>query len=271
MDRLGIEFITGHGMDPADLVHLCADLKVDKVGLAFAPILSVPEDAPRWSLRDDAALFARVKSALTERGVTLMLAEGFMIHPAMDVAAAEADLDRFAELGAQRANILVMEPDKVRAAAQFAAFAAMTDTRGMIATMEFLPSLAVETAADALACIEASGADNAGVLLDSMHFFRTGVTLEELAAIPPARIGHVQICDVPRVSRHESYGMEAKCERMVPGTGELHLREFIAALPPGIPLGLEVPQSSLGLAGMPDRERIAALVSATRSFATGLL
>lgn len=271
MDRLGIEFITGHGMDPADLVHLCADLDVDKVGLALAPILSVPDDAPRWSLREDVALFARVKSALNERKVGLMLAEGFMIHPAMDIANAEADLDRFAELGAARANVLVMEADAVRAQDQFAAFAAMADARGMTATIEFLPGLAIASLSDALACIEASGAQNAGALIDSMHFFRTGGTLEQLAQVSPSRIGHVQICDVPLVSAHESYGLEAKCERLVPGTGELPLREFIAALPQGIPLGLEVPQSSLGLAGMPDRERIATLVSATRSFATGLL
>ena len=270
-DRIGIEFITGHGMDPAEFVHLAADLDVGQVGLALAPILLVPEDAPRWSLREDKALYAAVQSALAARGVRVMLAEGFMIHPAMDIAHAAADLDLFAGLGAGLANCLSMEPDTARAHDQFAQFAEMTAARGMAASLEFLPGLAIDSFDKALACARAATVGKAGALVDAMHFFRTGGTIEALKAADPALIGHIQLCDVPLVSTAESYGLEAKCDRLAPGEGELPLRAFLEALPRDLPIGLEVPQQSKGLAGVSHRERIGAVVAAARKVSTGLL
>jgi hypothetical protein len=53
-------------------------------------------------------------------------------------------------------------------------------------------------------------------------------------------------------------------ERLVPGTGDLPLREIIAALPPGMPLGLAVPQLSLAEAGVDTRTRLSRCVASTR-------
>ncbi len=271
MDRIGIEFITGHGMDPVAFVHLAADLGVSRIGLALSPILLVPESALRWSMRDDAALHRAVKTALSERSVSVMLGEGFLIRPSVEIADSAHDLDLLAELGAERANMVSIDPDTMRAHDQFAHFAAMASERGMRPTIEYMPAMPIGTLAAAFACVEASGNGDAGVLIDAMHFFRSGGTIAELQAFDPARIGHVQICDVPWESAFASYGEEAKCERLAPGDGDLPLAEFIAALPRDLPLGIEVPQQSRDLAGVDPHERVSTVVVATRTFTTGLL
>ena len=271
MDRLGIEFITSLGQDPVDFVHTAADLEITRIGIALAPIVLVPEDAPRWSLRDDPALLADVKSALKSRSVSVMLGEGFLIHPQMDLANSAADLDLLAGLGAERLNLVGLEPDLARSQDQFARFAEMADERGMGATIEFLPGMPVGDLKTALAHVAVSGCANAGVLIDSMHFFRSGGTIAQLRALDPAKIGHAQLCDLPDVSPYETYADQAKFERLAPGEGTLPLREFVKALPAGVLLGLEVPQREKALAGIDHRTRIGAIVQRSRSFTTGVL
>lgn len=268
MTRLGIEFITALGQDPVAFVHLAADLGVPRIGLALAPIVLVPDDAPRWSLRDDAGLRSAVETALAEREVELMLGEGFLIHPQTDVADAAADMDLLGELGAKRVNVVTLEEDRARGEAQFATFAAMATARGMRPTLEFIPGTGAPDLAAALRLVEASHCPTAGVLIDAMHHFRSGGTAAQIAALDPARIGHVQLCDVPLVSRAASYMEEAKFERGAPGEGELPLAAMIAALPAGIPLGLECPQRARALGGEDHAARLNRIIAAAQRIST---
>ena len=269
-DRLGIEFITALGLDPASFVHLAADLGLPRVGLSLAPIAMVPEDAPRWSLRDDKALFDATRSAIRERGVAVLVGEAFLLHPQMDVANSAPDLDLFAELGARRINVVGLEPDEARSHDQFARLSAMARERGMGACIEFMPGVAIDCMAKALACVEASGDPEAGLLLDAMHFFATGTAIAELAQVPAARIVHAQLCDT-HLASPVPYMDRAKFDRLAPGEGDLPLDQFVKVLPAQGPLGLEIPQRAKALAGMDHRARIAELIAATEKFTTDLL
>jgi hypothetical protein len=57
---------------------------------------------------------------------------------------------------------------------------------------------------------------------------------------------------------------EAMFERMVPGAGELPLRDLLSALPPDIVLEIEVPRRSLALAGVSAIDRTRPCVDAAR-------
>jgi sugar phosphate isomerase/epimerase len=53
-------------------------------------------------------------------------------------------------------------------------------------------------------------------------------------------------------------------ERLVPGEGDLPLRDILAALPADIVIEIEVPQRSLALAGVSPIERLRPCVEAAR-------
>ena len=53
-------------------------------------------------------------------------------------------------------------------------------------------------------------------------------------------------------------------ERMVPGEGELPLREILSVLPSDIMLEIEVPRRSLALAGVSPLDRMRPCVDAAR-------
>lgn len=263
MDQLGIEFISVFGLPPIEFVHLAADLEVGAISLGLAPLDANPHGYPSYSLSDP-ALQRGFKAALKERGVSLALAEGFFVLPGRDVGAFAADLDLMADLGAQRINTLALEPDPSRRQDQLAALVEMAAQRGLKTTLEFLPGVPIGDLSAAAATVRSLGRPEFSVLADTMHLGRSaasGVQIAELADV----IGYAQLCDCPRTRSDMSYGDEAKYERMVPGEGELPLLDYLQALPPGVVIGLEVPQRGLAEAGVGPRERLGRCVAAARS------
>ena len=79
-----------------------------------------------------------------------------------------------------------------------------------------------------------------------MHLVRSGSSAADIAAIDPEHIGYAQLNDTTLQPRIDNYMEEAMFERMVPGEGELPLRDILSALPADIVIELEVPQTIVG-------------------------
>ncbi|CAN7295662.1 TIM barrel protein [Phenylobacterium sp. LjRoot219] len=264
MDQLGIEFISVFGLPPVEFVHLAADLEVRNISLGLSPLDANPHNYPSYAL-SDAALQRDFKAALKDRGVGFALAEGFFVLPGRDVSAYAAEMDLMAELGAQRINTLALEPDAARLHDQLATLVEMGAARGLRTTLEFIPGMRVGDLTAAAETVRQVGRPEVSVLADTMHLGRSGATGAELAALEPGVVGYAQLCDCPLVRSDMSYADEAKYERMVPGEGELPLVDYLKALPPGVVIGLEVPQRSLAEAGVGPHERLGRAVAAARA------
>lgn len=264
MDRLGIEFISTLGMNPVDAVRLVAELGVRRMGIAPSPITANPHGFAPWDLRQDPALVRDLKAAAREHDVRIALGEGFLVMPGLEIADAAGTLDIMADLGAPMVNAVVIEQDRARAADQFGLFARLAADRALDATLEFMPLMWPAMIAEALALLAEVGAANGKLLLDAMHVYRSGATAAEVAALDPAMIGYVQLCDVPMPARTADYGEEARHDRLCPGEGDLPLAEFLRALPAGLTVGLEVPMVSKAKAGVSLRDALAPCIAATR-------
>jgi sugar phosphate isomerase/epimerase len=264
---LAIERLCVFGMPPVQFVNLAADLGCRHISTGFVPMSYNPHGYPKWSLRDDASLRGELIAAMRDRKVSISLCEGFGVAPDSDVGRYGPDLDILCELGVDRINIASMDRDLQRTLDQFARLAEMADARGIESTIEIGPGPIARLPA-ALAAVRHVGRPNFRLLIDTMHFVRSGSGAADIAALDPKVIGYVQICDVPLKSRHSSYLDEALHERMVPGLGELPLLDILAALPDDVIIGVEVPQRSLAEAGVGPFERVARCVEATRGLLT---
>ncbi|MBW8755272.1 MAG: sugar phosphate isomerase/epimerase [Sphingomonadales bacterium] len=264
MDRLGLEFISALGMTPVDAIGLTAELGLRRTGMAPAPITANPHHFAPWDLRSDPALVRATKAAAAEHGVAITLGEGFLIMPGLEIAQMAGALDIMAELGAPVVNAVVIEQDRARAADEFGLFARMAGERGLAATIEFMPLMWPATLAEAVAFLAEVGAPNGKLLLDAMHVYRSGATTAEVAALDPAMIAYVQLCDVPLPARSDDYGEEARHERRCPGEGDLPLAEFLRAVPAGVTVGLEVPMVSKAESGVSLRDALRPCVEAAR-------
>jgi sugar phosphate isomerase/epimerase len=266
--QLGIEFISVLGMPPVEFVRLAADLGCRHIGIGLEPIVSA-KCYSRWSLRADPALRQNMVDALRDCGVSVSLGEGFIAWPNKDIREARADLDAMRELGARQVNLIALDPDRARTFDQCALFAELAGERGLGATLEFMPGLPIGDLETAGAAIRHAGKANLRVLIDAMHFFRSGSTLSQLARFDPGLIGYVQLCDVPLISAGISYADEARYARLPPGEGELPLSEFLAVLPKHTPMGVEVPMLARAEAGIGPRERLAPCLASTWELISG--
>jgi len=255
-DRFGIEFISALGQEPSRFVGLAAKLGCRRIGLAPSPITGPFGSDSAWSLRNEPARVRGLKQALLDHDVHISLGEGFIIMPGRDILDAEPDFDLMAELGAERLNACAMEPDPARNLDQFAAFAAMAAARNMPVTVEFMPGTPVADLAAGLAFVDASGAANAGMLVDAMHLFCSGGTAEALRGVPSGSVTYAQLCDARQPSFYDGYFQDARNNRLSPGEGVLPLADFLAALPADCPVGLEVPSVAKAEAGMGHEERL---------------
>lgn len=262
-DRIAIERLCVFGLPPVQFVNLAADLECRYISTALAPMAYNPQRFPNWSLRDDPVLRREMIAALRDRAVSISLCEGFGVRADGDVSEYAADLDLVCELGARRINIASIDRDLQRTLDQFARLAEMAAARGIESTIEIGPG-PIANLALALTAVRHVGKPNFRLLIDTMHFVRSGSGAADIAALDPGVIGYVQLCDVPLKSRHSSYMEEALYERMVPGTGELPLTDILTALPRHLIIGVEVPQRSLAEAGVGPYERVARCVEATR-------
>ena len=264
MDRLGIDFISVFGMPPVAFVELAADLGCAHIGLGPKPLVTNPGVYPDWSLLDDPALRRSVKAALAANGVSISLGEACLLFPGDDVRDVAPALDVLAELGAPRVNIASLDPDRWRTFDQCAQFAEMADARGMQATAEFAPMLGVPDLPSARALVRHVGRPGFALLVDMLHVARSGATAEDLAALSPGEIGHIQLCDGLLDWTMQSYAEEAGAERRCPGDGEFPLVDWLAALPDAISIGLEIPIRSRAMAGDAPGDWLRPCVAAAR-------
>lgn len=271
MDRLSLEFICTFGMPPVEHIELAARLGCTRIGMAPWPVVTLPGLYPAWDLRSDAELKRQTVQALRDNGVSVALGEGFLIMPGRNVDDLDNDLDLAAELGAPMVNCVVLAPDMAFAVENFSRFADMAAERGLQVTVEFLAGMmAIDTLDAAASLVRQVGRDNAGLLIDAMHLYRSGASHGDLAALEPGLIRYAQVCDVPLVSTFAEYGEEASYERGAPGDGELPLADFVRALPRDIPIGLEAPMRAATLAGLSAEDRLRPALEKSRALLASL-
>jgi sugar phosphate isomerase/epimerase len=119
--------------------------------------------------------------------------------------------------------------------------------------------------AEAARVLRAADQPNAGILVDLLHFARSGSSLTELRELPAAWFHFAHVCDAPADAPSTTEGVihAARFERLFPGEGGIDLRGILAALPTGIPYALEIPRATL-VAQVGAKEHARLAISAAR-------
>lgn len=264
MNPLGIECLSAFGLHPVQLIRLTGELGCSHVTLNPGPAANRLPVYLDLRFRHDPAMRREMKSALADSGVRVGMIEGFAITGDDDADDLVADLDIAAELGAAAICAVSLDRDMERTHAELARLTELAADRGLVTTIEVGAGV-LRRLDKALAAVAAVASPSFRLLIDTMHFFRSGATVADLAAIDPALIGHVQLCDVPMPARTGDYMEEALYERCAPGDGDLPLAAFLRHVPPGVVVGLEVPIRSEAEAGVGPRERLKRCVDQARA------
>jgi len=136
-----------------------------------------------------------------------------------------------AQMGARTVSVVELLGAVWEPAAFARAFADICDRaadHGLTVAIEPMPIGAITDLARARELIDRAGRSNAGIMLDTWHFFRSHSPLEALAACPGELILSVQLNDAPA---HREPDLDtAMMRRLLPGEGGLDLAGFMQAL-----------------------------------------
>jgi len=80
---------------------------------------------------------------------------------------------------------------------RFAEYCAMAERYGLTGDLEFMPWTCIPDLVTASRIVEKMESPAAGVLVDALHFDRSGSRLEDISKIPRHRLHYWQICDAP--------------------------------------------------------------------------
>ncbi|MEO1472207.1 MAG: TIM barrel protein, partial [Pseudomonadota bacterium] len=193
MRHLGLGHFTFLDHDAVALVRLARAAGYDFVGLRFWPV--APGEV-HYRPGTPAAL-AALRDAMAGEGVSLHDVETVVIDEGFDPAGLAPVIEAAAALGARRLNVSADDWDRGALVARLAAIAAMAGEAGLSVDLEPMAWRGIDTPEKCLAVIEATGAATIGYLTDALHHTRCGGTAATLAAMPPARLASVQLCDAP--------------------------------------------------------------------------
>lgn len=263
MDRpLALAQLTAIELAPPQLIAVAAAHGCATAGLRLIPVVPGGDAFP---LQDDEALLRETKRVIADTGTGVGDLEIVMLRPDTDVRSFEPFLHAGGELGARHVLVAGYDADEARLTASFAAFCDLAAPYGLTADLEFMPWSDVPDMATATRIALAAARPNAGVLLDPLHFDRSGSTMADLAATPPALLHYWQICDGPaeRPTTTEGLLHTARAERLFPGEGGIDLLPIARAMSRSLPVSIEVPKAELART-VPAAERVRRAVEATR-------
>jgi sugar phosphate isomerase/epimerase len=259
---LSLSYYTVPELSAPEVVDVAADMGCQHVGLRL--LNGAPSD-PATPLMSDPAFRRLTLKRLRDRQLTALDASAARLRPDTQVRDFGPVLEIAAEMGVRHVLASGDDPEGDRLVENFARLCEMACQYGLRIEVEFVPWLTIASLRDAAHLIATVKRGNFGIAVDALHFDRSHSRLSELSSISPAHLRYAQICDAMPCT---DYGRDdqiriATQERLFPGDGALDLVGLLHALPPDIPLALEVPTASLAQ-HMPASERVRMAVTATR-------
>ena len=237
---LSLAHLTLLDLSPPELIRVAGQAGFSSVGLR---LIAVTESTPGYALMDDPRMMRETLDAMHETGVTVNDIEFVRLTPEFDPEALDPFLAAGAELGAKYIVTAPYDPDLARLTDNLAGFADRAAEFDLSPVLEFFPWTNVPDFRSALDIAAKTGNSAVGVLLDTLHFNRSGSDPDDISTADSGRLPFIHLCDAkvqPTYSQAELL-QTARSARLIPGEGEIPLSQILSRLPANIPIALEVP------------------------------
>ncbi len=241
--QISLAHLTVLDTTPPELVTVAAAAGFRTIGIRLTATPSV--GVPPYDILHDGPLLRETLLRLADTGVSVLDTEFLRFEPDQPVGIPDGFLEVSARLGARHVLVMSAEPDEARTLERFCELCDRAAEYGLHVGLEFAIYTGVRTLAHAAHVVARSKRPNASVLIDALHFSRSGGIPAHIAQVDPSLLRYAQICDaapdMPGPDDTPALIREARTGRLLPGEGVLPLRELVAALPATAPLAVEAP------------------------------
>ncbi|MCB4821996.1 sugar phosphate isomerase/epimerase family protein [Roseicella aerolata] len=259
---LSLAHLTVLDLPPPAVVRVAAAAGCRAAGLRLLP---VAPGAAGYPLHEEPALLRETLAAMAETGVAVTDLEIVTLRPETRIDGFLPFLEAGARLGARHVLVAGYDPEEARLTATFAAFCEAAAPFGLTGDLEFMPWTDVPDLVAAIRVVRRAAQPNGGILVDALHLDRSRSRVEDLATVPRDWLHYWQLCDAPaeRPATTEGLLHTARADRLFPGEGGLDLAALVRAMPPDIPVSLEIPTLELAKTVGPE-ERVRRAMAAAR-------
>lgn len=264
--KMSLAHLTVLDASPVELVEAAAAGGFDAVGLRIVP----PMETDRIvEVIGQDRLIRDIIARCDDTGVRIWDVEAIWLTPETDVAALSPALETGECLGARHLLVVGHDPDFDRMTDNFGRLCERAHVHRLSVALEMMSYVELDTIGKAMRLLEAARPRDAHLLVDALHFFRSGATLAELQALDHALLRYVHLCDAALAPPPaDGLRSEGRGGRFYPGEGELPLLDLMAAVPREVPVAVEAPCA--GYAHLPVLERARLCGEATRAFLSRL-
>lgn len=240
MRTYSLAYLTANASTVPQAIGIAAELGYAYVGLRVQP--NGP-GAPFQTLIGDVAVLRETQAVMRDTGVGVYDLEIIRIGEQFKVSDHAALMDIGKTLGAKAVLIAADDANESRLADNYAALCDAMRPYGLTADLEFMPWTAVKDAKSAMRVVELAGRpNNAGILVDALHFGRSTTSLQDIAAIPREWLHYAQMCDAQAGLNFTTEELihTARQERLLPGDGNIDVTGLFKTLPQDLPVSVEI-------------------------------
>jgi sugar phosphate isomerase/epimerase len=210
-------------------------------------LIAVTDDSPGYPIMDDAVMMRETKAALADTGLRLSDIEFVKIIPEINIPALESFIAAGASLGARHIITAPYDHDHSRLSDSLAGIAVLAERYGLSALLEFFPWTSVPNLETAAKIVGAASCPNVGILMDTLHFDRSGGSLSKIDSIPTHWLPMIHLCDASsgKPATIEGLLQTARAERLPAGEGCINIAPILSAMPSDTQITLEVPMQQM--------------------------
>lgn len=242
--KYSLAYLTVPGTDPVTQIKIAAETGYDFVSLRTIP-MHLPGE-PEFLLHKDEVLFNDVRKALSDYGMKLNDIELARVRKDLDINEYEPAFEKAALLGATDVLSSVWTRDREWYSEKALKMCQMADEYGLSVNIEFLPWAGVRNLQEDITLVDYlrdNGADNAFIMIDTLHAGRAGVTKEEILrnlcdGQGKSYYRFMHICDGPAGKDGDPVLSDinddlmlhtAREERLYPGDGVMDIKGMVEA------------------------------------------
>ena len=238
--QFSLAYLAVAGCAPAEATYIAAKTGYDYV--SYRPILMGLPNEPNFALAENPPMLRNTKAALAETGIKALDIELARIVDGIDVKTYVPAMEVAAELGIGHVISSVWTSYQEYTLNSLAELCDLAAKFGLTINLEFVTWASIATLEEAVALIRDVNRPNLGLMIDTLHFHRSRVKLEELDAVPPEWFHMAHLCDAPAEipSTKEGLVFTGREARLDPGEGGINLAAIINRMPQ-VPYSLEIP------------------------------
>lgn len=241
--KFSLAHLTVLGWNPIEMIY-----NATAIGYDYVSVRTISMGVNRESdfdISQNKKLFNDMKEALDETGMEIYDIELARITGGVDVSGYEASFEAAARLGARGIIGSIWTDDKPFYMEQFATLCDLAAQYNLTVNLEFPTWANVWNLKGVMEIIDTVKKPNAAVMVDTLHAYRSKVSLDELAAIPKELFNLAHLCDapaaIPERTDKEALIFTGRDARLYVGEGAIDIAAMVNTMRPDTVLSIELP------------------------------